>query len=249
MGNNLSQEIYKFTHQRTSLYGLLVMIALMLYSSIPAYKVNPFLITQGFGAIQWCAIIMVAVSADSISMEYRNNTMVTLLFKSNHPFTIYFAKLITLVVYGITLLLAGFIYSLILMLLLGNNYSWSDNFHGYSLITALGYNFLGAFIYLLFTISLSLLLVILLKSNSIVIIIGLAVDFLGANFSGLLMNILPKQLWAWNPLNMINIIVQLSNQSVIKITHLSNFELFLGNGCYTLLFIILGLWAFKNYQK
>lgn len=136
MGNNLSQEIYKFTHQRTSLYGLLVMIALMLYSSIPAYKVNTFLITQGFGAIQWCAIIMVAVSADSISMEYSNNTMVTLLFKSNHPFTIYFAKLITLVVYGITLLLAGFICSLILMLLLGNNYSWSDNFHGYSLITA-----------------------------------------------------------------------------------------------------------------
>ena len=165
MGNNLSQEIYKFTHQRTSLYGLLIMIALMLYSSIPAYKVNPFLITQGFGAIQWCAIIMVAVSADSISMEYRNNTMVTLLFKSNHPFTIYLAKLITLVVYGITLLLAGFICSLILMLLLGNNYSWSDNFHGYSLIIALGYNFLGAFIYLLFTISLSLLLVILLKSN------------------------------------------------------------------------------------
>ncbi len=63
------------------------------------------------------------------------------------------------------------------------------------------------------------------------------------------MDILPKQLWAWNPLNMINIIVQLSNQSVIKITHLGNFELFLGNGCYTLLFIILGLWAFKNYQK
>lgn len=61
MGNNLSQEIYKFTHQRTSLYGLLVMIALMLYSIIPAYKVNSFLITQGFGAIQWCAIIMVAV--------------------------------------------------------------------------------------------------------------------------------------------------------------------------------------------
>ena len=249
MGNNLSQEIYKFTHQRTSLYGLLVMIALMLYSSIPAYKVNSFLITQGFGAIQWYAIIMVAVSADSISMEYRNNTMVTLLFKSNHPFTIYFAKLITLVVYGITLLLAGFICSLILMLLLGNNYSWSDNFHGYSLITALGYNFLDAFTYLLFTISLSLLLVILLKSNSIVIIIGLAIDFLGANFSGLLMNIFPKQLWAWNPLNMINIIVQLSNQSTIKITHLSNFELLLGNGCYTLLFIILGLWAFKNYQK
>ena len=51
MGNNLSQEIYKFTHQRTSLYGLLIMIALMLYSSIPAYKVNPFLITHGFGAI------------------------------------------------------------------------------------------------------------------------------------------------------------------------------------------------------
>ncbi|WP_431814886.1 ABC transporter permease [Limosilactobacillus portuensis] len=249
MGNSLSREIYKFTHQRTPLYGFLVMIALMLYSSIPSYKVNPFLITQGFGAIQWCTIIMVAVSADFISMEYRNNTMVTLLFRSNHQFTIYLAKLITLVAYGITLLLAGFVCSLILMLFLGNNYSWSASFHGYPLIVALGYNFLGAFIYLMFTISLSLLLVILLKSNSIVIIIGLAVDFLGANFSGLLMNILPKQLWAWNPLNMINIIVQLSNQSTIKITHLSNFELLLGNGCYTLLFIILGLWAFKNYQK
>lgn len=107
MGNSLSREIYKFTHQRTPLYGFLVMIALMLYSSIPSYKVNPFLITQGFGAIQWCTIIMVAVSADFISMEYRNNTMVTLLFRSNHQFTIYLAKLITLVVYGITLLLAG----------------------------------------------------------------------------------------------------------------------------------------------
>ncbi|MBD8085056.1 ABC transporter permease [Limosilactobacillus sp. c9Ua_26_M] len=249
MENSLSRETYKFTHQRTPLYGFLVMVCLMLYSSVPTYKVNPFLITQGFGAIQWCAIIMVAVSADFISMEYRNNTMITLLFRSNNPLTIYLAKLITLVVYGIALLVAGFVCSLVLMLFLGNNYSWSDSFHGNSLITALGYNFLGAFIYIMFTISLSLLLVILLKSNSIVIIIGLAVDFLGANFSGLLMNILPKQLWAWNPLNMINIIVQLPNQSTIKITHLSNFELILGNGCYTLLFIILGLWAFKNYQK
>lgn len=248
MSSSLSREFYKFIHQRTPFYGLLVMIGLMLYSSIPTYKVNSFLITQGFGAIQWCSIIMVAISADFISMEFRNNTMITLLFKSN-PFTIYITKLIILIGYGFTLLISGFLCSLIFMQLFGKHYSWSSNFHGHTLISALILNNLGAATYLLFTISLSLLLVILLKSNSIVIIAGLAIDFLGANFSSLLMGVLPKQIWAWNPLNMINIIIQLSNQNTTLITHLSNFALILGNVCYALLFIILGLWFFKNDQK
>lgn len=193
---------------------------------------------------------MIALSANFVTMEYRNNTMTTLLYKSPNRQTVFFTKLIVLLLYGVGLLLISFLFALGLKLLLVNSrFTWGAAFHQHTLIQALVLNLSGVGIYLLFTVTLSLLLVSLTKSNATVIIIGLFIGFLGADISGVMMQAFPGlgHVIAWNPLNMINVITQLSNSGVMKTTLLSNGELVMGNLIYAFIFLVAGLWAFKKH--
>lgn len=252
MNTNLAHEFYKMTHQRSSWWVVPVLLGLMLYSSTPTAYITKGLVAQGFGAGQWTIIIMIALSANFVTMEYRNNTMTTLLYKSPNRQIVFFTKLIVLLLYGLFLLLISFLFALGLKLLLVNNrFSWEADFHQHTLINVLIINLTGVGIYLLFTITLSLLLVSLVKSNAAVIIIGLFIGFLGANISGVMMQAFPglESVIAWNPLNMINVITQLSNRSVMKLTMLSNDELIIGNLIYAVIFLVAGLWAFKKRNQ
>lgn len=250
MKTNLIHEFYKMAHQRSSWWAVLVLLGLMLYSSTPTAYITKGLVAQGFGAGQWTIIIMIALSANFVTMEYRNNTMTTLLYKSPNRQTVFFTKLIVLLLYGVGLLLISFLFALGLKLLLVNSrFAWGAVFHQHTLIQALVLNLSGVGIYLLFTVTLSLLLVSLTKSNATVIIIGLFIGFLGADISGIMMQAFPGlgPVIAWNPLNMINVITQLSNSAVMKTTLLSNGELVMGNLIYAFIFLVAGLWAFKKH--
>lgn len=70
------------THQRSSWLAIIVLFGLMLYSSTPIAYINKGLVSQGFGAGQWVIIIAIALSSNFIAMEFKNNTMTTLLYKS-----------------------------------------------------------------------------------------------------------------------------------------------------------------------
>lgn len=250
MKTNLTHEFYKMAHQRSSWWAVPVLLGLMLYSSTPTAYITKGLVAQGFGAGQWTIIIMIALSANFVTMEYRNNTMTTLLYKSPNRQTVFFTKLIVLLLYGVGLLLISFLFALGLKLLLVNSrFTWGAAFHQHTLIQALVLNLSGVGIYLLFTVTLSLLLVSLTKSNATVIIIGLFIGFLGADISGVMMQAFPGlgHVIAWNPLNMINVITQLSNSGVMKTTLLSNGELVMGNLIYAFIFLVAGLWAFKKH--
>ncbi|MCT7780667.1 MAG: ABC transporter permease, partial [Lactobacillus iners] len=102
--------------------------------------------------------------------------------------------------------------------------------------------------YLLFIVAFSLVLILLIKNNATVIMIGLAIGFLGADLSSLAMVAFPslKAILAWNPLNMINIISQLSNNDMQKITYLTNSQLIIANLIYAALFFGIGLSIFKK---
>ncbi|MDW3273281.1 hypothetical protein NQ242_26600, partial [Escherichia coli] len=84
-------EFYKFAHRKIPLYGILVLLVLMLYTVGTSYKMTPSLLSQGFGAGQWAIIIIIAISSDMIAMEWRNNTMATLLYKTSHKSILYTA--------------------------------------------------------------------------------------------------------------------------------------------------------------
>lgn len=246
---NLSHEFYKFVHRRIPLYGFLVLLGLMLYTLGTSYKITPYLLAQGFGAGQWAIIIIIAISSDMISMEYRDHTMATLMYKTSNKSALYTAKFIVLVIYSMVLLICGIIFSLIIKaLMVGSKFSWQDSYEGHALINALLINMGGTMIYLIFIITLSLMLILLIKNNATVIMIGLAIGFLGADLSSIAIATFSglKSIFAWNPLNMINIITQLSNKEMLSVTHLTNPELIIGNLAYAIIFFYIGLLIFKK---
>lgn len=242
----LKQELFKLTRQRVPLLTMVVLLGLMLYTSLPTANITKYLVAQGFGLTQWVLIIMIAVSANQITMEFRDHTMPTMLYKSANKSVPYMAKLVALMLMGVALLAVGAVFVLILQALLARRFSWTMNLAHHSLwlnfVAGLG----GTTIYLLFIITLGLLLVSLAHSNALVIIIGLAIGFLGANLSAVLLEALPsmRATLAWNPLNMINIIHPLSNN--VKYVYLSGGQLVIGNLIYSAIFLLLGLWIFKR---
>ncbi len=251
MRTTLAHEFYKLVHQRSSWLAIIALFGLMLYSATPTAYVTKTLVAQGFGTGQWVIIIMIVVTTNFIAMELRDNTMTTLLYKSPRRQTVFFAKLLVLAGYGFFLLLVGFCFALLIKLLLVNHrFAWTAVYHQHSLLRAVELNLFGVAVYLLFTITLTLLLITVINSSATVIIIGLLISFLGANITGVVMQAVPgvKQVIAWNPLNMINIISQFADPRIMATTGLSNGQLLLGTLAYTILFLWAGAWAFRARQ-
>lgn len=130
--------------------------------------------------------------------------------------------------------------------LFARRFAWTTLLNHHSLFINFIATVGGGVVYLLFVITLSLLLVTISKSNAVVIVIGLAIGFLGSNLSAALMQALPglKAIIAWNPLNMINIINPFANTA--GTVYLSANQLVMGNLIYSALFIVIGLLIFKR---
>lgn len=79
MIKSIAHEFYKLNRQRMPLYGALVLLGLMLYTSIPTAYITKNIIAQGFGVNQWVIIVMIVISSNLVVMEYRDHTMPTLL--------------------------------------------------------------------------------------------------------------------------------------------------------------------------
>lgn len=244
---SLRHEFYKFYHQKIIIYAMIALLGLMVYSTT-ARQSPESMLTLAFGAGQWITLIMITVSSTFLAMEYENGTIVLLLSKMDNKFEIYISKILVLLSYAAILIVISIIFTFILkMLLFCHQCSWFETIGQKNLLQLLSLNILGSIIYILFIVSFTFLLLSLLKVNSAVIGIGLAAAFFGAYISGALISISDwVKVTAWNPLNMINIVRQLSDGSVIKITKLTDTQLFFGNLGYTAVFIIVGYVLFKK---
>lgn len=249
MKNSLKQEMFKFIHQRIPLYGGVALLVLMFYTAVSRSAISRITMVQGFGDGQWISIIMITIASTFIAMEYQNNTITTLFYKSSNTSTIYFAKLLVILIYGLLLIVLGTMLTFIFKaVLIGNQFSWMDSYHQRSLLIDFFLTQAGSFVYMLFIISLAFFLIVWIKTNAAVVGIGLAVGFLGSALSSFVMSALPGliSILKWNPLNMIHILVQLTSANDIKFSHLSNAELIIGNLAYVAAFSILGSIIFKN---
>ncbi|RHW49820.1 ABC transporter permease [Bombilactobacillus bombi] len=249
MKNSLKQEFYKFSYQKTPIYGFLALLVLMIYTILSG-NVNKSMITQAFGAGQWLSIIMITISSTFLTMEYKNNTMITLLYKSSSKLQVYLSKILVMIIYSIFLLVTSFVFTLILKAISsGNKFLWSELYGQNTLFSGLILTLIGTFIYLLFTISLAFLLITLFKNNAAVICLGLVIAFLGASLSSVIMDNFPRliPLMKWNPLNMIYVMNQLNKTPIFSnISHLSNWQLINGNIVYIMIFNLLGYLLFKR---
>ena len=92
------------------------------------------------------------------------------------------------------------------------------------------------------------MLFILFRNGAVAIVIGIFLAFMGDWISSGIMTSFPgiDKIWAWNPLNMINVVTQLGNQVVLKTVLLDAHQLVIGTLLYALLFALFGILAFKK---
>ncbi|KRM41820.1 ABC transporter permease [Lentilactobacillus parafarraginis] len=251
MKRSLQREFYKFYHQRVPLYGAVILLVLMLYTTVSQSGISENVIVHGFGAGQWITIIMVAIASSFVAMEYQNRTIMTLFYKSNNQATIFFAKFLVISLYGGLLTVMSLVVTLIFkMIFVGNHYSWTTIYQQHHLIVGLTLNMVGAVIYMLFIIALAFLLITVIRVNAAVVGIGLAIGFFGAGLSSFMMGAFPglTAIIKWNPLNMINIIGQLANANDSKFSLLTDSQLIWANLTYVLIFLIVGMVVFKRQR-
>ncbi|WP_211089733.1 ABC transporter permease [Levilactobacillus tujiorum] len=244
---SLRAELFKFNHQRSALAGILILILLMVYSVLTT-KVDSTQVIFEFGAVQWIPIIMIAVGSTFFAMEYQNRTILILLYKNTKRWQIYWAKLMIVWLYSLVLTVIATLLTIVLKFLLIRT-PWSALISKHqTLLTLLTGNVIGTVIYALFIVTLSFMLIMLIKINVAVIGIGLALGFLGAGISVALMGAFTSliPILRWNPLNMIFITQQLANPAYAAVSHLSFFEIIGGNLSYAAIFIILGYGLFKK---
>lgn len=244
---SLRAELFKFSHQKSVLAGMLILILLMVYSVLTT-KVDATQVIFEFGAVQWIPIIMIAVGSTFFAMEYQNRTILILLYKNTKRWQIYWAKLLIVWFYSLVLTLIATLLTIVLKSLLVRT-PWSALISNHQTqLALLTGNVIGTVIYALFIVTLSFMLIMLIKINVAVIGIGLALGFLGAGVSVALMGAFTSliPILRWNPLNMIFITQQLANPAYATVSHLSSFEIIGGNLIYATIFIILGYSLFKK---
>lgn len=249
MRNSLTEEFYKFNHQKVLLYGILTLLFLMIYGGVSS-DVTQTSIVFGFGAVQWIPVILIAVGSAFFAMEYSNNTIIMLLYKSSSKLKIYVSKFLVIFLYGVLLTIIATFFTFVLKtVLVGSKYNWLTDFDGRGpLLNILMLNMVGAVIYSFFIVALSFMLIMLVKVNAAVIGIGLALGFLGASISSALMKTFPglAAVIRWNPLNMIFVTQQLANKSYADISNLGGLQIICGTIIYGLIFAMVGYVLFKH---
>lgn len=245
---SFKQEIYKLRHENIALYGLIILIVTMIYN----FFTNPITsqsLSYGFGAIEWIALIVITVASAIFSMEYKNNTIIMLEYKTSSKFQIYFSKFLVVLIYSFLLTVIAFLLTLMLSVIFNTGrYDWLAVHNGHTLLNGLLTNLAGALIYSFFSIGLSFMLIMLVKNNAVVVCFGIVLAFFGASFSKGLMQTFPHFISTikWNFLNMIFISQQLSNSSLSLKSHLSSLELIIANIIYGIAFMVLGYYLFKH---
>lgn len=244
----IKEELYKFNHERISLYGLLFLLAVMAYGALTG-KMNKTDLIYGYDAIEWIPIIIIAVASAFFAMEYNNNTIIMLLYKNSNKLRIYLAKFFIIFLYAIFLTIAAVILTFLLSLVfVPGKYHWTAVIQGHSIIGDLLINMGATLLYCFFITGLSFMLIMLVKVNAIVICIGLFLGYVGASISVALMAVFPStiNIIKWNPLSMIFISQQLTRSSLAATSHLSNIQLVVATIMYGIVFGTIGYFVFKH---
>lgn len=245
----LGQEIYKFNREKIPLYGLLVLLVTMIYNGLTAGKFTRELIIYGFDSIEWIPIIIISISSAFFMMEYKNNTIIMMLYKNSSKLKIYLSKFIVIYIYTVVLTIIAIIMTFLLTFLLApSSYNWFTVYNDHSLFCDLLLNMLAVLIYCIFSIGLSFMLVMLFKTSAVAICVGLVLAFFGASVSSAVMESFPSivGITKWNPLSMIFISQQLTRDSLKTTSNLSNPQLIVATIVYGLIFAIIGYYLFKH---
>lgn len=241
---NFNQEVFKFKKQKTMYYGVIALVLLQFYSIISTGGIKTKDAANLFGAGQWIGLILIIIGTNIFASEFKNRTIIQLFYKNSKKSNIYLSKLFVIISYTIILLITSVLFSFMVSI---GQINWFGIYSGDKrFIEQFGLNLSGAFLFSLFLISIIFLSASLFRNSAIAVGGDLAVTFFGANFSFALTTSAFGNILKWNPFNMLNVMGQLGNDSLSSITKLNTGILIVTTLVYTLIFLYLGYFYFKN---
>lgn len=254
MGTLIKQECFKLFKKKSTFIIPIVIIAIMLilaivssqYSSIFSPEEN---FKNGYSSFSWAIFLLIIQASTIITMEFHYGTIKNLLYRKYSRISIVISKIITLFIYSIIIFAIFLGITIVLHLIFNGDTSLIEaSQNKESLLSDLLLRTLGLFVAMWLLISLTLLISCIMKSPGVSIAVGIIFYFAVSIISGILFAIINKWEWLkWNPINMMNIQIQvIDNKAFKELTKLELHELFIGNIVYILIFLILVVWIFKK---
>lgn len=247
MHNGLSREFYKFGHKKLTWFApLLLLIFMVLISDYPSAR---FLAIMTYDSTDAIMVILIIVGSTMFSMEFQNNAILTLLYKSSRSLYVYFDKFITIFAYNIILHGLAIIFTFILGSTI-RPVAWFSIYQYHqplilNMFLTTGIDIITSML----IISIVFLASTIINSNAVVITISMGIVFFGEYVSSsLLRGNSPFANFAkWNPFNMLTLTHQYVNHAAYySATLLTNTQLMIGALIYLMIFFEAGYLIFRQ---
>ncbi|AEJ23584.1 hypothetical protein WKK_03550 [Weissella koreensis KACC 15510] len=251
---NVKREIIKLSKRKITWVSLVVLFVFMLFLGLSLRNDYSKLLIMGeFGLDTISPFLLILVGSTIFSMEFKNNTIWQLLYKSKNKNVAYFAKVFVLFLYDIFIHLFAVIYTMILSIVLLNKsiFSWIDiyQYNEPLVINLLKTSFLDI-IATMVVISCVFLLSILIKSSEVVTTLSVLIVFMGSGISNSIIYRYNSLIGIvrWNPLNIAtHLTTQYYNyESYHNMTKLSNMQMLYGGFGYIIIFLFIGYVIFRT---
>ena len=253
MGTLIKQECFKLCKKKSTFIIPLIIILLMVVQAIISKNYDDVFspqssIESAFSGFSWFIFLLIIQASTIISMEFYHGTIKNLLYRKYTRTNIIISKIITLVIFSLLYFIISIVVGFILWAIFFNDINLLESKGDeLSLLSKMLLTGLGTYVGTWLVLSVTLLISCAMKSPGVSIAVGIVFYFATSILSGILTIIVDKWEWLkWNPISMMNIMVQIIDKEMKKFTKLELHELFIGNIVYIIIFLILVVFVFKK---
>lgn len=253
MGTLIKQECFKLCKKKSTFIIPIIIILLMVVQAIISKNYDDVFspqssIESAFSGFSWFIFLLIIQASTIISMEFYHGTIKNLLYRKYTRTNIIISKIITLVIFSLLYFIISIVVGFILWAIFFNDINLLESKGDeLSLLSKMLLTGLGTYVGTWLVLSVTLLISCAMKSPGVSIAVGIVFYFATSILSGILTIIVDKWEWLkWNPISMMNIMVQIIDKEMKKFTKLELHELFIGNIVYIIIFLILVVFVFKK---
>ena len=253
MGTLIKQECFKLCKKKSTFIIPIIVILLMVVQAIISKNYDDVFspqssIESAFSGFSWFIFLLIIQASTIISMEFYHGTIKNLLYRKYTRTNIIISKIITLVIFSLLYFIISIVVGFILWAIFFNDINLIESKGDeLSLLSKMLLTGLGTYVGTWLVLSVTLLISCAMKSPGVSIAVGIVFYFATSILSGILTIIVDKWEWLkWNPISMMNIMIQIVDKSMKKYTKLELHELFIGNIVYIVIFLILVVFVFKK---
>lgn len=253
MGTLIKQECFKLCKKKSTFIIPIIIILLMVVQAIISKNYDDVFspqssIESAFSGFSWFIFLLIIQASTIISMEFYHGTIKNLLYRKYTRTNIIISKIITLVIFSLLYFIISIVVGFILWAIFFNDINLIESKGDeLSLLSKMLLTGLGTYVGTWLVLSVTLLISCAMKSPGVSIAVGIVFYFATSILSGILTIIVDKWEWLkWNPISMMNIMIQIVDKSMKKYTKLELHELFIGNIVYIIIFLILVVFVFKK---